>query len=630
MNFQPSTLDEIRARLPVSAVVGRRVRLKRQGREWAGLSPFNKEKTPSFFVNDQKGFYHCFSSGHHGDIFRFLMETEGVSFPEAVQRLAADAGVDLPKSTPQDAEREKRRATLHEVLDLAATYFESRLQAREGAGARGYLADRGLNPSIQRDARLGFATPERFALRDHLAGKGVDRDTMVEAGLLIHGDDIPVPYDRFRDRIMFPIHDACGRVIAFGGRAMAKDAQAKYLNSPETPLFHKGACLYNHHRARAAAHRAGTVIAVEGYVDAIMMSVAGFAHTVAPLGTALTEDQLGLLWRMAEEPTLLFDGDGAGRKAAYRAIDIALPQIGPSRTLRFALLPEGQDPDEMIRSAGRAAMDDVLRLAQPLVEMLWMRETQNLDLSTPERRAALERRLREAVSPIRDEATRQHYHSEMRQRLRTLFGGESRPPARRDSNAPWRRGAETPSVVGRATASVKEGAVVRGARTVLPPREALILMALINHPWLMERHCEGLAEIEIENPEAALLRHALMDACAEHVADAGDLRRRLVEGGFARLLGRLDSLAGALHWWVQPDTAPHDVEQGFAHVISLHHKMRTLHRDLRVATAALEQDFTDENFGHLSEIKAQIAVMEGFEATIEGFGASSGRTAQAV
>src|SRR5829696_8269989 len=225
MKFSPSLLDDIRARLPVSAVVGRRVKLRKQGREWRGLSPFNAEKTPSFYVNDQKGFYHCFSSGKHGDIFRFIMETEGLPFPEAVERLASEAGVDIPRPTAADERREETRATLLDVLDLAATFFSSRLQSPEGAAARGYLADRGLTPTLQAEFRLGYAPAGKFSLRDHLASRGVDAQSMIDAGLLVHGGEVQVPYDRFRDRVMFPIHDARGRIIAFGGRALQKDAQ---------------------------------------------------------------------------------------------------------------------------------------------------------------------------------------------------------------------------------------------------------------------------------------------------------------------------------------------------------------------------------------------------------------------
>src|SRR5579864_3384722 len=312
MRFSPQFLDELKARLPVSEVVGRRVKLVRSGREFKGLSPFNKEKTASFFVNDQKQAWFDFSSQKNGSIFDFVMLTEGVAFPEAVERLAQMAGVALPKVSHEDEQRDARRKTLHDVMELAAKFFEATLAGRSGARARGYLADRGLDPATQLKFRLGYASNERFALKEHLGSHGIPVEDMVEAGLLIAGDDIPVPYDRFRDRVMFPIGDLRGRTIAFGGRALEKDAQAKYLNSPETPLFHKGATLYNIASARQAAHEGAAIVAVEGYVDVIAMVSAGFPAAVAPLGTALTEDQLVLLWKMADEPVLCFDGDNAG------------------------------------------------------------------------------------------------------------------------------------------------------------------------------------------------------------------------------------------------------------------------------------------------------------------------------
>src|SRR5215468_7893835 len=400
MRFPPQFLDELRARLPVSEVVGRRVRLKKAGREWKGLSPFNKERTPSFTVNDQMGFYHDFSSGKHGDIFGFVMDTEGVTFPEAVERLAAMAGLAVPKMSEEARAEEHHRRTLHEVVELAAKFFEATLASRAGARARGYLADRGLDPATQLKFRLGYAPAERFALKEHLGKEGVSTEDMIEAGLLVAGDDIPVPYDRFRDRVMFPITDLRGRVIAFGGRALEKDAAAKYLNSPETPLFHKGATLYNIFAARAAAHKGAQVIAVEGYVDVIAMVTAGFEGTVAPLGTALTAEQLVLLWKMADEPILCFDGDSAGRRAAYRAVDLALPLVKPGKSLKFASLPEGHDPDDLVRAGGREAINEVIAAARPLAHLLWMRETEAGTLDTPERRAAFEERLAAVTATI--------------------------------------------------------------------------------------------------------------------------------------------------------------------------------------------------------------------------------------
>src|SRR4030088_1494119 len=359
MRFTPQFLDELRARLPVSEVVGRRVKLERAGREWKGLSPFQQEKSPSFTVNDQKGFYHDFSSGKHGDIISFLMETEGVAFAEAVERLAGMAGMPLPAATPDAARHEQRRKTLYDVMELSAKFFADTLASRNGAKARGYLADRGISPATQLQFRIGYAPGERFGLKEFLGSQGIPVEDMVEAGLLVAGDDIPVPYDKFRDRVMFPITDLRNRVIAFGGRALEKDVAAKYMNSPETPLFHKGDTLYNLAPARQATHNGAALVVVEGYVDVIAMVTTGFAASVAPLGTALTESQLALLWKMADEPILCFDGDKAGQKAAYRAADLALPHLKPGKSLRFALLPEGQDPDDLARSGGRAAIGGV-------------------------------------------------------------------------------------------------------------------------------------------------------------------------------------------------------------------------------------------------------------------------------
>ena len=427
MKFPPSFLDEIRARVPVSEVVRKKVKLQKRGREWAGLSPFNAEKSPSFFVNDQKGFFHDFSSGKHGDGFTFLMETEGISFPEAVERLAGMAGLPMPVETGEQRESEQKRASLTQVMDWAAEHFQRQLKGAQGRDARDYLARREISPAAQAHFRIGYAPPDRHGLRDALAAKGVGVEAMIEAGLLINGEDIAVPYDRFRHRLMFPIHDRGGAVIAFGGRALEKDADdtlAKYLNSPETPLFHKGATLYNLHNARKAAHEAGTVIAVEGYIDVIAMTAAGLAHVVAPLGTALTPEQCALLWRMAEEPILCFDGDKAGQKAAFRAIDTALPLIGPGRTLRFVLLPGGQDPDELLRSGGAGALEQAMSAPLPLVEMLWRRETQERPLDTPERRASLERRLAEVAGQIQDAALRRYYGQDLSTRLSKLFSDE--------------------------------------------------------------------------------------------------------------------------------------------------------------------------------------------------------------
>lgn len=635
MRFTPSFLDDLRQRLPVSEVVGRRVKLKRAGREYAGLSPFNAEKTPSFFVNDQKGQYFCFSSGKNGDVFKFLMETEGVSFPEAVERVAEMAGVTLPKESPEESRRAEARASLLDVMDMAARFFEGELQGRAGAPARGYLAGRALSPQTQNAFRMGFAPNDRTALKRHLAAKGVPVADMVEAGLLVAGDDVPEPFDRFRDRVIFPIEDARGKVIAFGGRAMQADVPAKYLNSPETPLFHKGATLYNHHRARAAAHTAGTVVAVEGYVDVIALSAAGIGHVVAPLGTALTSDQLELLWRMAEEPILCFDGDKAGRRAGFRAIETALPLLKPGRSLRFAFLPEGQDPDDLVRREGRGAVDVALAGAAPLVDMLWAREFDAGPTDTPERAAAFERRVREALAEIRDETVRRHYQHAIEARL-SRFGRPEAPRRRQGSprQSPARRGA---SQTGRAPWGASDAAAVQPSASLsqktrqgsggasIAAREVALILALVNHPALLDELAEAFAEVELTSRELDRLRRATLDGYAAGAQEGEAMRAALAAGSEAGTLQRAEAALPPGSWWVGPDADFADVVLGWRHACALHNKVRALHTELRAAEQDFGREFTDGNFRRIVEIQRQLATADGAEASIEGFGGASGR-----
>jgi DNA primase len=647
MRFPPQFLDELRARLPVSEVVGRRVKLRKAGREWKGLSPFNKERSPSFFVNDQKGFYHDFSSGKHGDIFTFVMETEGVAFPEAVERLASLAGVAVPRLSREAEAQEGRRHTLHEVCEAAAAFFESSLASRIGAKARGYLADRGLDPATQLKFRIGYASAERFALKEHLGNLGIPVEDMVEAGLLVTGDDIPVPYDRFRNRVMFPIGDLAGRIVAFGGRALDKDAPAKYLNSPETPLFRKGGTLYNGAAARQAAHRGAPVIAVEGYVDVIAMVTAGFAATVAPLGTALTGDQLALLWKMADEPTLCFDGDAAGRRAAYRAVDLALPLVKPGKSLLFAALPDGHDPDDLVRSGGAGAVADVLAGARPLGDLLWTRETESARFDTPERRAGLEARINELTNAIGDETVRRYYRQDLRERLRKLTAPPPAPvrfaadrrgatPGRGDrrdgtkgraSVGPFAPGGFAPGALGPVSARLQSSSIVRGSRTALPPREALILLAACNHPWLIESHAEELADLEFLNGEADMLRRSMLEAAASlDQVTAEALRAGLLARDCGPILARIEgALTHYADWPAREGAASEDIRQWWTHVLTLHRKNRTLNRELKEAERALGEEPSEQNFARLQDVQARLAAVDGTEATIEGFGASSGR-----
>jgi DNA primase len=649
MRFSPQFLDELRARLPVSQIVGARVKLRKSGREWRGLSPFNKERTPSFFVNDEKMYWFDFSSGKNGSIFDFLMLTEGLSFPEAVERLAAQAGMPLPKISPEEEKRERQRASVAEVLELAAKYFEATLAARTGARARGYLADRGIDAATQLRFHLGYAPAERFALKEHLGGLGVSVESMVEAGLIITGEDIPIPYDRFRDRVIFPITDLRSRVIAFGGRALEKDAPAKYLNSPETPLFHKGATLYNAASARAAAHKGTPLIAVEGYVDVIAMVSVGYEATVAPLGTALTADQLLLMWNFADEPTLCFDGDAAGRRAAYRAVDIALPLIRPGKSLKFASLPDGQDPDDLVRAGGREAVAEVISAARPLAEMLWVRETEAGGFDTPERRAALETRIGSLTAAIADDSVRKYYRRDLEDRLLALFhidsssivpgfGGSFRRRegrfgtrgARAKSRGPDRFGAIRsggPYVM--MSPQLAASPPLRGHRAAIPRREALILQALLNHPWLAHDHLEELAVLEFRHADTQKLKAALLDVLAHHGEAEPDALRSLVEAaGHGPLLTRVErAITTPSVWGARRDAAPDDVLLTWKQLVALHRQWHSLLKELRDAEQALGQDATEANYSWLQDVKARLSEIDGTEALIEGFGSASGRGA---
>src|SRR4051812_31063318 len=670
MRFSPQFLDDLRARLPVSEIVGKRVKLKKAGREWKGLSPFQQEKSPSFTVNDQKGFYHDFSSGKHGDIISFLMETEGVGFTEAVERLAAMAGVALPAATPDAARHEQRRKTLYDVMELASKFFADTLASRNGAKARGYLGDRAISPAVQLQFRIGYAPPERFALKEHLGSHGIPVEDMVEAGLLIAGDDIPVPYDRFRDRVMFPIADLRGRVIAFGGRALEKDVPAKYLNSPETPLFHKGDNLYNLATARAATHNGAPLVVVEGYVDVIAMVGVGFAGSVAPLGTALTENQLALLWKMVDEPILCFDGDKAGQKAAWRAADLALPHLKPGKSLRFALLPEGQDPDDLARSGGRVAIEEVISAARGLVDLIWSREILGGSFATPERRAALEARINELSKGIRDEVVRRHYRDDLADRLQRAFapqdGGYGRGNFRTGrgesprtfaprsgfsqgqagrfapggGRGPGAGGSPTinPGPYQAASPQLATSPIMRGQRSAMSRREALILQSLINHPWLLHDHLEEVAMLELAHPEATKLRAGIITAFANdhhHSPDveeqAEKMRADLEARGLSEILQRVErAITTSAVWGTKPGAAREDVLATWQQLVVLHQKTHALLREKKDAELALGEEPSEANMAWLRDVSARLESVDGTDALIEGFGELSGRFRKSV
>jgi DNA primase len=557
MRFDERLLDEIKSRLRLSDVIGRTVKLRRQGREYVGLSPFNKEKSPSFFVNDDKGFFYDFSSGKHGDLISFLQETERLSFPEAVERLAAEAGVALPALDPRGAEEDKKRQGLQDWLEAAAAWFQGELRRPGGAEARAYLERRGLREADWARFGLGYAPEGRSKLKDYLIAKGAKPSELVDSGLLIAPEEGGAPYDRFRERIMFPIADARGRIVSFGGRALDPNARAKYLNGPETSLFHKGGLLYGLPEARKLLHAGGqgaSVVVVEGYMDVIACQRAGIAGA-APLGTALTEEQMDVLWRLHAEPTLCFDADAAGRRAASRAIDRALPLIRPGRSLRFASLSGGKDADDVLREQGPAALKTQLAETTPLVEALFLRERDAEPLDTPERRTAFKGRLRQAAGAITDGELAQAYRQELLSKYDALFPSVSSRPERSGEPGPrigW-RGKLGPGSRWRASGMTNmdlpptpEGkAAAKRLARALDPVAAAVAKGAMQDPAVLEGHLEALEQAGFGDPALAELASEIIRLRLDgDVLDTGALARHLAEKGFGGLLSEVDKAAG--------------------------------------------------------------------------------------
>jgi DNA primase len=647
MRFSDGFLDEIRQRLPISQVVGEHViwdkRKSQPGRGdmWA-CCPFHGEKSPSFHADDRKGIYHCFGCGVTGDHFRFLTEKAGMSFPEAVEKLAGMAGVPMPARDEREEARQEARKSLFDVMEMAAAYFEAALAHNIGARARGYLFERGVSAQAQSRFRIGFAPDSRNGLKEHLASNGVTAQEMADTGLVASREDDPLTYDRFRNRVMFPITDFRGRIVAFGGRALSADVPAKYLNSPETVLFQKRLVLYNGMDARKAARDGKPVIVVEGYLDVIASVMAGFEGTVAPMGTALTEDHLQLLWRMTDAPILCFDGDAAGIRAAERATGIVLPLLTPGKTVKIATLPEGLDPDDLIKAQGRNAFADVLDRSRSLSDVVWGLETGGIVPETPEARAALEARLRERANSIGDQSVRRHYMQAFDDNLAEFFRpirprwDNQRDGRRNDYRGGGRPGYGQPYGQ-RGTPRLVVSDTLRNSRLIKPglaadpsPREAVILLSLINHPALAETRLESLAHLEFGSPAGRKLFAAFLDlVMADHDISGPDLKVALGGRGFGPAIEKMEILLkGQGIWQVGVEIADLDAEIGLTHALALHYKAVELHKALKAAENGLDVEWTEDSFKVLQDIKNQITTVDGTEALIEGFGSLSGRAAR--
>ncbi|PXW71604.1 DNA primase [Blastomonas natatoria] len=607
MTLSPQWLDELRSRITLSTLIGRHVKVQRAGREYKACCPFHNEKTPSFTINDDKGFYHCFGCGAHGDAIRFMTDHQGLGFMDAVKELAAEAGMSVPAPDPRAARQAEAKASLHDVCQAAQDWFVAQLGSAAGEEARAYLRNRGLSAETIQRFGIGFAPDSRTGIKSALGH--LDEDLLIEAGLLIKVDD-KAPYDRFRGRIMIPIRDPRGRVIAFGGRILGQ-GEPKYLNSPDTPLFDKGRTLYNLHLAAPASRQSGRVVVVEGYMDVIALAQAGFGECVAPLGTALTEHQIERLWKMVDRPLLCFDGDNAGQKAAMRAASRALPLLKPGQSLGFVSLPGGQDPDDLVRASGPQAFATCLEQAAGLLDHLWSHELAAQPLTSPEDRAGLKARLNAHADTIADGDIKALYRREIGQRFSDLFfGARATSPARaapqRGSGKTWQRRDEPvpPSEELRAfSRQPMSDLIVRGVITGLTLRPALIL-----------KHSEALSEFVTLADRWADLLDALLDAAhhnAPHALDPSSLMTILQSKGLADAVGRLKSGGNPPFSFCTSTLEPVDplrearIAEDFAEAIEVMITRPRLEAALQDVTRRFENDMQDSLFLEQQQLRAR-------------------------
>ncbi|RAU21001.1 DNA primase [Paramagnetospirillum kuznetsovii] len=604
MAFPPQFLDELRARVPISGVVGRRVKLIRKGREYHGLCPFHNEKTPSFTVNEDKGFFHCFGCGAHGDAIGFEMRIGHQSFTEAVERLAGEAGLEVPKATPEERVREQRRSSLHDAMEAACVFYEQNLRGSAGRDGLVYLKGRGLSDETIARFRLGWAPDSRTAMKTALMCETLPESLLLEAGLLKKPDGPGASFDMFRDRVMFPITDRRGRVVAFGARTLG-DGQPKYLNSPETPLFHKGSTLYGLAHAREQARETNTVVVAEGYMDVIALHQAGFAYAVAPLGTAVTEAQIEELWRLAPEPILCLDGDKAGQRAMARALERAFPILKPGHSLRFATLPVSEDPDSLIKASGPVAMKAVLDAAQPLVEVAWRLAVEGRSLDTPERRAALEKELMEKAHAIADETVKWQYVRTLKDKLWQAFRPvrPAQPPQGGGFQGKGRRPLPNQTAMrgfdGRIVGLGAPGAV----RPPYEMQERVMLALLAANPGLFDHAHEELGRCLFSNDSLDNLRRGILKHLgATRGLDADGLIDHLRADGFSQ---SLDSLLDASERRMRSVRSYDGVEEAKALWEDVfHHYMRKdLLADVSEANQRLAQDASQAAWTRFEAVK---------------------------
>ncbi|MDX1402291.1 MAG: DNA primase [Kiloniellales bacterium] len=589
MAFSPQFLEEVRVRVGLADVIGKRIRLVRKGREFIGLCPFHNEKTPSFSVNEDKGFYHCFGCGAHGSVFDFVMQTEGLGFRDAVERLAVEAGMEVPRDSPEEAAKERRRQTLSEVVEAAAAYYSRMLRRPEGRSALAYLRERGVDDTAIARFGLGYAPAGRSALNAALGRDGIAEELMVEAGLLIApNSDLRAPYDRFRNRLMFPIADRSGHTVGFGGRVLGI-GEPKYLNSPENPLFQKGKLLYGLAQAKESARKEKTLVVVEGYMDVIALSRAGLENVVAPLGTALTEEQIHELWRLVSEPVLCFDGDDAGRRAAAKAAERVLPLLRPSYRLRFALLPDGEDPDSLINREGAEGVRRVLANPMPLSDFIWHAETKGRPPRAPEKRLDLWKKLKDHLNRVSDR--------DAKKELRDTFY-ESLWPEKSDrrrsgmqsgrKQMPWH--------------PFDGGTMPAAATDPFRDAEKTVLAIVINHPGFFQEIEEEIGSVCFADTTLDQLRQGLISLLSgETDIDAGDLKNLLRERGLAEALATLmEDPVIKIHRIFGPSASEDEVRSKYDEAMRV---LQAAAFDVELKAACHTEDYSDEGMVRRLKLK---------------------------
>ncbi|MDD3288253.1 MAG: DNA primase [Alphaproteobacteria bacterium] len=627
MAFPPSFLEELRSRLPLSGIVAKRVRMVRAGREFKGCCPFHNEKTPSFYVNDDKQFYHCFGCGSHGDIIGFTMRFDHLSFPEAVEILAAQAGLQVPQDTPQEREQYNLEKRLYQVLERATAWFEEQLFSPQGREALNYLRGRGLTEESIKRFHLGFAPNDSQSMIKKLSGEGFSLDELKAVGLIKKSEDRPDHFSFFRNRVIFPVGDRRGRTVAFGGRVM-DDGGPKYLNSPDHVLFHKGKLLYGLSRARAAISQGQPIIVVEGYMDVIALVEEGFHGAAAPLGTALTEDQINILWKLLPppdtrdpskdySPILCFDGDNAGIKASARAVERILPMLTAAQTVRVAYLPEGEDPDSLIKRSGKSSMQSILDQAKPMIDVIWDLTLANRRLTTPEERGAFISSIKHRISRIKDESLRSLYNDEIQKRISAAFS--------------WQK---TSTKTGKFNRSNKRELFTTGTpdglsrKQPLNPqklRERVLLAIMINHPSLFGEFGEDLAQIGFFTPTLEALRQQLVNLLSDdshEPLDAEELYRQLSGGADTKIqaTGLSETLSEATYvhaGFARPDKPVEQARQGWKSIWNKH-LQELLQADMQAAKRQYAENASEENLTRLLALRSQIETLNRESAVGDG------------